>query len=317
MSGRAAACGNGHRRQQSERGVSVMRLLVWIALLALAAGSAGAEAGSHLDRRGAALAHGAGERHWAAQLGSRAQAEARAPVQLAFHERQPQRHGYVQQERRGLLQLFFGTRPAAQPRRMQQPARMAPQRAVPQRQAAPRRAPPQAAALAPRPAPAARTPAQRTIAPKFLPTTIDYATEHEPGTVVIDPAEKFLYLVKQDGKARRYGIGVGREGFGWSGTTHVGRKAQWPTWTPPREMIKRQPWLAKYSGGMPGGPNNPLGARALYLFEGERDTLYRIHGSNEPWTIGQAVSSGCFRMRNEDVQELYEQVEIGAKVVVL
>jgi lipoprotein-anchoring transpeptidase ErfK/SrfK len=160
-------------------------------------------------------------------------------------------------------------------------------------------------------------PAQRTIPPKFLPTTVDYATEHEPGTIVIDPAEKFLYLVKEDGKARRYGIGVGREGFGWSGTTHVGRKAQWPTWTPPREMIKRQPWLAKYSGGMPGGPNNPLGARALYLFDGERDTLYRIHGSNEPWTIGQAVSSGCFRMRNEDVQELYEQVEIGAKVVVL
>jgi lipoprotein-anchoring transpeptidase ErfK/SrfK len=203
------------------------------------------------------------------------------------------------------------------PRTMRQPARMAPQRAVPQRQAAPRRAPPQAAALAPRPAPAARMPAQRTIPPKFLPTTVDYATEHEPGTIVIDPAEKFLYLVKEDGKARRYGIGVGREGFGWSGTTHVGRKAQWPTWTPPREMIKRQPWLAKYSGGMPGGPNNPLGARALYLFDGERDTLYRIHGSNEPWTIGQAVSSGCFRMRNEDVQELYEQVEIGAKVVVL
>jgi lipoprotein-anchoring transpeptidase ErfK/SrfK len=151
----------------------------------------------------------------------------------------------------------------AAPRTMRQPARMAPQRVAPRRQAAPQRAPPQAAALAPRPAPAARTPAYRTIAPKYLPTTVDYEfdydSEDEPGTIVIDTEEKFLYLIQKEGKARRYGIAVGREGFGWSGTVRVGRKAKWPTWTPPREMIKRQPWLAKYARGMPGGPSNPLG----------------------------------------------------------
>jgi lipoprotein-anchoring transpeptidase ErfK/SrfK len=295
-----------------------MRSVFWVALLAFCASSV----------QGAFAAVPAVYGHMALD-----QPGAAASTHLPVHR--------VRSERQILLHELFAPRRSSPariapprvrqptrvaPRTMRQPARIAPRRAVPQRQAAPRlaapqaaprRAAPQAAALAPRPAPAARTPAQRTIAPKFLPTTVEYATDHEPGTIVIDPAEKFLYLVKEDSKARRYGIGVGREGFGWSGTTHVGRKAQWPTWTPPREMIKRQPWLAKYSNGMPGGANNPLGARALYLFEGERDTLYRIHGSNEPWTIGQAVSSGCFRMRNEDVQELYEQVEIGAKVVVL
>jgi lipoprotein-anchoring transpeptidase ErfK/SrfK len=289
-----------------------MRAFVFGIVLALAALSAGAQAGSHVGDRPPVMADRSVEQRWADQLRPGAQTGVRRPpVQLAFHDTRPQR-GYAQPQRQGLLQLLFGQRPAAQPRRSyRQPARVAP-RAVPRVQ---QRRP--TVAAAPRPAPAARTPQQRTIAPQFLPTIVDYDGAHEPGTVVIDTGEKFLYLVQEDGKARRYGVGVGREGFGWKGTVAVGRKAEWPSWTPPKEMIGRQPWLAKYSKGMPGGPDNPLGARALYLYEGERDTLFRIHGSNEPWTIGQNVSSGCIRMRNDDVTELYNRVPIGATVVVL
>ena len=151
------------------------------------------------------------------------------------------------------------------------------------------------------------------IDPAFLPALVDYPTAEKPGTIVIDAGARYLYLVLDGGKAQRYGVGVGRDGFGWSGTVRVGRKAEWPTWTPPAAMRKRQPYLPV---SMPGGPNNPLGARALYLYEGGRDTLFRIHGSNEPWTIGRSVSSGCFRMRNEDVIALYERVGVGTKVVV-
>jgi lipoprotein-anchoring transpeptidase ErfK/SrfK len=153
----------------------------------------------------------------------------------------------------------------------------------------------------------------RTIDPAFLPASVPDPTGESPGTIVIDTQSRYLYLVLEAGMAQRYGIGVGREGFGWSGTVTVGRKAEWPTWTPPAAMRKRQPYLPV---SMPGGPNNPLGARALYLYDGGRDTLFRIHGSNEPWTIGHAVSSGCFRMRNEDVTELYGRVGIGTKVIV-
>jgi lipoprotein-anchoring transpeptidase ErfK/SrfK len=155
---------------------------------------------------------------------------------------------------------------------------------------------------------------KRTMDPAFLPAIVDYPTAERPGTIIIDPQSRYLYLVLEGGKAQRYGVGVGRDGFGWSGTVRVARKAEWPSWTPPAEMRKRQPYLP---ASMPGGPNNPLGARALYLHKGGKDTLYRIHGSNEPWTIGRAVSSGCFRMRNEDVIELYGRVGIGTKVVVL
>jgi lipoprotein-anchoring transpeptidase ErfK/SrfK len=162
-------------------------------------------------------------------------------------------------------------------------------------------------------APAA-APQPRDIHPAFLPAIVEYTGEHAPGTIVIDTRSRYLYFVMPGGKARRYGIGVGRDGFGWSGTVTIARKAEWPTWTPPPEMRKRQPYLP---ASMPGGPNNPLGARALYLHDNGRDTLFRIHGSNEPWTIGQAVSSGCFRMRNEDVIDLYARVPIGTKVVVL
>jgi lipoprotein-anchoring transpeptidase ErfK/SrfK len=161
-----------------------------------------------------------------------------------------------------------------------------------------------------------RVPRDWTIPPEFRRQEIAFAVDEEPGTIIIDTTAKFLYYVLPGERAVRYGIGVGREGFGWTGTTNVGRKAEWPTWTPPASMIKREPWLVKYAGGMPGGPNNPLGARAIYLHQDGRDTLYRIHGTNEPWTIGRAMSSGCFRMLNEDVIDLYERVRVGAKVIV-
>ena len=138
---------------------------------------------------------------------------------------------------------------------------------------------------------------------------VEYRTGHPAGTVVVDTSERRLYYVLGSGQAIRYGIGVGREGFQWAGVHHVSNKQEWPDWRPPAQMLKRQPYLPRY---MPGGPNNPLGARAMYI----GSTLYRIHGSNEPHTIGQAVSSGCIRMTNEDVIDLYERVRVGAKVVV-
>jgi len=150
----------------------------------------------------------------------------------------------------------------------------------------------------------------RQIAPQFLPTIVRYDGPHKPGTIVIDTNERFLYLVQHDGTARRYGVGVGKPGFEWAGTHKVTRKAEWPDWRPPAAMRKRRPELPTF---MPGGPDNPLGARALYL----GSTLYRIHGSNQPWTIGHAVSSGCIRMRNEDVTDLYERVGVGTTVHVI
>ncbi|MBE7733613.1 L,D-transpeptidase [Devosia sp. CC-YST696] len=138
---------------------------------------------------------------------------------------------------------------------------------------------------------------------------VSYETSQKPGTIIINTAERRLYLVLEDGKAMKYGIGVGREGFTWSGTNRISRKAEWPGWTPPPAMRKRVPDLPAY---MPGGPDNPLGARALYI----GSTLYRVHGTSEPWTIGQAVSSGCIRMTNDDVTDLYERVQVGARIVV-
>jgi len=149
-----------------------------------------------------------------------------------------------------------------------------------------------------------------SIDPRYLPQTVEYRTSHRPGTVVIDTRARYLYLVEAGGMARRYGVGIGRPGFGWTGTKTVTRKAEWPDWRPPADMLRRRPDLPHF---MAGGPANPLGARALYL----GSSLYRIHGSNEPWTIGQAVSSGCFRMRNEDVMELYSRVRVGTRVVVM
>lgn len=133
---------------------------------------------------------------------------------------------------------------------------------------------------------------------------------YRPGTIIVNTTERRLYFIQDDGSALKYGIGVGRDGFTWGGTHSVTMKREWPDWRPPASMLKRRPDLPRF---MPGGPNNPLGARALYI----GSTIYRIHGSNEPQTIGQAVSSGCFRMANEDVIDLYDRVKVGARVVVL
>jgi lipoprotein-anchoring transpeptidase ErfK/SrfK len=153
-------------------------------------------------------------------------------------------------------------------------------------------------------------PGRRGMDPKYLPQTVDYTGSEPVGTVIVDTPNRFLYLVQGGGKARRYGIGVGRPGFAWAGVKTISAKREWPDWRPPAEMLARRPDLPRF---MPGGPENPLGARALYL----GSSLYRIHGSNEPWTIGQAVSSGCIRMRNEDVTDLYERVKVGGRVVVM
>lgn len=146
--------------------------------------------------------------------------------------------------------------------------------------------------------------------------TVAFPTSEKPGTLLIHTRERALYDVLGSGRAVRYGVAVGKQGFAWSGVAHIGRKVEWPTWTPPEEMIERKPELAEFAYGMPGGPENPLGARAMYLFQGSRDTLYRIHGTNEPSSIGTAASSGCIRMLNEEVIELYRRTPIGAKVIV-
>ena len=146
--------------------------------------------------------------------------------------------------------------------------------------------------------------------PKYEKQLVEYHGEESSGTIVIDTPNKFLFLVQGDGRALRYGIGVGRPGFTWSGVKQISAKKEWPAWTPPPEMLARRPDLPRH---MEGGPQNPLGARAMYL----GSSLYRIHGSNEPWTIGTNVSSGCIRMRNEDVIDLYGRVNVGAKVVVI
>jgi lipoprotein-anchoring transpeptidase ErfK/SrfK len=156
----------------------------------------------------------------------------------------------------------------------------------------------------------AADPAQRPFDPKYEKQVVDYRGKEGPGTLVVDTPNKFLYLVQGDGKALRYGIGVGRPGFTWSGVKTISAKKEWPDWTPPPEMLARRPDLPRH---MEGGPQNPLGARAMYL----GSSLYRIHGSNEPWTIGTNVSSGCIRMRNEDVIDLYGRVNVGARVVVI
>ncbi len=161
------------------------------------------------------------------------------------------------------------------------------------------------------------------IDPIYLRRAVPYPSNEPPGTIVIDPQNHFLYSVQEGGRAMRYGIGVGRQGFGWSGVANIRNKQEWPDWYPPKEMIQRQPELARQlsqlqSGlGVAGGPRNPLGARAMYLWQGDKDTLYRIHGTIEPWTIGRSVSSGCIRMLNQDVIDLYQRTPIGTKVVVL
>ena len=161
------------------------------------------------------------------------------------------------------------------------------------------------------------------VNPAFLRKEVDYATAEEPGTIIVDPGARYLYHVLPGGRATRYGVGVGKEGFAWSGTATINSKQEWPDWYPPAEMIERRPdikpqLVQQRSGmGVPGGLRNPIGARGLYLWQNNKDTLYRIHGTNEPHTIGQSVSSGCIRMINQDVIHLYDRVPVGTEVKVL
>jgi lipoprotein-anchoring transpeptidase ErfK/SrfK len=147
------------------------------------------------------------------------------------------------------------------------------------------------------------------LPPEYRRTPVFYRSDYPPGTIIVNSADRFLYLIQRDNVALRYGIGVGRDGFRWGGTHRITRKAEWPDWTPPPEMIQRQPYLPRF---MAGGPGNPMGARALYIGA----TVYRIHGTNAPETIGQAVSSGCFRLVNADIEDLYARVPLGTKVIV-
>jgi lipoprotein-anchoring transpeptidase ErfK/SrfK len=151
--------------------------------------------------------------------------------------------------------------------------------------------------------------ADEQLSPELQRQMVSYRTSEAPGTVIVQSSERFLYVVQPNGRAIRYGIGVGRDGFRWQGLLRITRKQEWPDWTPPPEMIERQPYLPRF---MAGGPGNPLGARALYL----GTTVYRIHGTNQPQTIGTAVSSGCFRLVNADVIDLYDRIPVGTKVIV-
>ena len=229
-----------------------------------------------------------------------------APVRIAYAERSNMGGGFIE--------FLFGDHQAQDPRYQQQPIYqqqpayyapqpMPPQQAYPQ-QAYPLQVYPQQEQQA------YGDPAQRRFDPRYEKQEVDYQGREGAGTIVIDTPNKFLFLVEGNGRALRYGIGVGRPGFTWAGVKTISAKREWPDWTPPAEMIARRPDLPRH---MEGGPENPLGARAMYL----GSTLYRIHGSNEPWTIGTNVSSGCIRMRNEDVIDLYGRVNVGTKVIVL
>jgi lipoprotein-anchoring transpeptidase ErfK/SrfK len=155
------------------------------------------------------------------------------------------------------------------------------------------------------------------IPERFHRQTVAWEGFEEPGTIVIDPGQRFLYLVQENNSAIRYGVGVGRQGFAWSGEATIGMKRKWPRWLPPEDMVARDAKAQTWMNGMPGGPENPLGARALYLYNNGQDTLYRIHGTNDPSSIGKAMSSGCIRMLNEDVADLFDRVPKGTKVIVL
>jgi lipoprotein-anchoring transpeptidase ErfK/SrfK len=191
---------------------------------------------------------------------------------------------------------------------------------TPSQQAVRRIDPAYAAMYGPRPDESHPLPATdiSEVDPRFLRREVAYYGREEPGTIVVDTAARHLYLVREGGRAIRYGIGVGKEGLAWGGRARVGRKAMWPSWTPTAAMIRREPERnGKWAGGMQGGLDNPLGARALYLYDSGRDTMYRIHGTTEPWSIGQSVSSGCIRLFNQDVIDLYNRVPVGSPVVVL
>lgn len=200
-------------------------------------------------------------------------------------------------------------RGSVQPQGQRQAATRAPWQAPQQRQRQARPSDPFAQVAAVQ----VQKPKAKTLDPMYLPQRVAYNGSEAPGTIVISTSDRFLYLVEDGGEAMRYGVGVGKQGFSWSGTERISQKKEWPSWTPPAEMIAREKKKGRIlPAHLKGGPDNPLGARALYL----GSTLYRIHGTNQPWTIGGAVSSGCIRMRNEDVTELYTRVKVGTKVIV-
>jgi lipoprotein-anchoring transpeptidase ErfK/SrfK len=155
---------------------------------------------------------------------------------------------------------------------------------------------------------------QEMLDPEYRRQLVNLRHNEQPGTIIIDPSQHYLYSTREANTAIRYGVGTGREGFSWSGQASVGRKAEWPDWHPPKEMRLRQPELPEM---MPGGPDNPLGSRAMYLYQGNRDTLFRIHGTKEPWTIGTNISSGCIRLLNEEIADLYLRTPVGTRVVVM
>jgi lipoprotein-anchoring transpeptidase ErfK/SrfK len=221
-----------------------------------------------------------------------------AEAQVIYN--QPQAGGYGG----GLIELLMTGRNPAASRERYHPA--APSAGILQPQAA--RA--QLAGLPAGPSGAETIGVGRALDPQYRRQVVAWRGPHAPGTIIIDTPDKFLYLVQLGGTALRYGIGVGRPGFEWSGVKTITMKREWPDWRPPSQMLQRRPDLPRY---MAGGPMNPLGARAMYL----GSSLYRIHGTNEPHTIGQSVSSGCIRMMNEDVVDLYERVRVGTKVVVI
>ena len=220
-----------------------------------------------------------------------------APVRTAYAEH-PDMGG-------GFIQFLFGEGPSQGERAQQQPAAAQPNEAR-RPLLLPNSEPQQDLHLQDE----SSELAQPAFDPKYEKQIVDYHGKEVAGTIIVDTPNKFLFLVEGHGKALRYGIGVGRPGFTWSGVKQVSAKKEWPDWTPPPEMLARRPDLPRH---MEGGPQNPLGARAMYL----GSSLYRIHGSNEPWTIGTNVSSGCIRMRNDDVIDLYGRVNVGAKVVVI
>ncbi|MFC0808112.1 MULTISPECIES: L,D-transpeptidase [Sinorhizobium] len=167
-----------------------------------------------------------------------------------------------------------------------------------------------------RPADSPQT-ARTRIDPRYRRQEVAYYGGEAPGTIVVNTGERYLYYVQGGGSAIRYGIGVGEEGRTLKGRAKIGRKAEWPSWTPTANMIRRKPHLAQYAGGVSGGLHNPLGAAALYLYQGGNDTMFRLHGTNEPWTIGQAVSSGCIRLTNDDIVDLYSRTPVGTTVLII
>jgi len=221
---------------------------------------------------------------------------------------QPVRTAYVERSNMGggFIQFLFGDGQQQSERYQQQPSvyQQQPSYSVPVYGAERSMAPGYPQQLQ------ADDPMRRPFDPKYEKQLVEYSGKEKPGTIIVDTPNKFLFLVEGNGRALRYGIGVGKPGFTWSGVKTVSAKREWPDWTPPAEMLQRRPDLPRH---MEGGPENPLGARAMYL----GSSLYRIHGSNEPWTIGTNVSSGCIRMRNQDVIDLYGRVNVGAKVVVI